>query len=116
LGVNTCIMGIPALLVGWSYRFLGTGRPVSIRVFLASSLTVVGVSLSAIMASLVLLSAGKDFQTVVWIFLVSHIPIILIEALVTGGAVSFLLKVKPEILICNGSQPVQAHTSSASPS
>ncbi len=115
LGVNTCLMGIPALLVGWSYRCIGRGKSVGFRVILAAGLTVVGVILSALIASLALLSSGRDFQTLVGIFLISHIPIVLIEAFVTGGAVSFLLKVKPEILSCGSSRIPPSPSSSASP-
>ncbi|MCA9423732.1 MAG: cobalt transporter CbiM [Candidatus Omnitrophica bacterium] len=116
IGVNACIMGIPALLVGWSYRYLGTGRPVRIRVLLAAGLTILGVILSSLFACLSLLTAGKDFQTLIWLFLGTHIPIALIEGLVTGSAVSFLLKVKPEMLICSSPEISQSPSSSASPS
>jgi len=116
LGVNTCIMGIPALAVGATYRLLGKGQPIRIRVLLASALTIGGVVFSAVVASLALLTAGKSFLPVVIAFLASHIPIALIEALVTGGAVSFLLKVKPEMLICNTPNTSQSPSSSASPS
>ena len=115
IGINTCIMGIPAVLVGWGYRSLGTHRTVRFRVLLASALTAVAVILSAVVASLALLSAGSDFETVVGIFLVSHIPIIVIEAFVTGGAVSFLLKVKPEILLCSSREPSPPVPSATAP-
>ncbi len=103
LGVNACIMGIPALLVGWTYRYFGTGKPSAFRVLLAGALTAGAVVLSALMACLALFSAGRDFQIVIGGFLATTIPIIFIEALVTGGAVSFLLKVKPEMLSCHTS-------------
>lgn len=116
VGVNCCIMGLPALLVGFVYRLWGRGRSPSFRVVFAALLTAAAVILSALIAALALYSAGWNFQTVVGAFLIAHIPIVAIESVITGGAVSFLLKVKPEILSRHSNASPSSLSSSVSPS
>jgi cobalt/nickel transport system permease protein len=98
IGINTCIMGFPAVSVGWVYRALLKGRSAKWQVVGASLLTAVTVALSALAAALVLMTGGEDFRTVAGAFFVGHTPVILVEAAIAGFVIDFLNRVKPELL------------------
>ncbi|MCG3197300.1 MAG: Cobalt transport protein CbiM [bacterium] len=100
LGVNACLMGIPACLVGWAYQGLAREKSARFRAGLAALLTAFAVALSAILAALALLSGGESFREVAAALLIAHVPIMAIEAAVAASVVSFLQKVKPEMLGC----------------
>jgi len=98
LGVNGIIMGIPALVSAFIFRFAnrGAGRAViGVRAFFAGS---VSVALSAVFVALYLLNAGEEFYNTAKLVLYMNIPAALIEGAALVLIVSFLLKVKPEIL------------------
>lgn len=97
-GVNTCIMGLPAVATGVTYRQIATGLPVPWKIILGGILAGGAVLVSAILAGLALYSAGESFRQVAWALLVAHVPIMLIEGLIAAFVVSFLTKVKPEML------------------
>jgi cobalt/nickel transport system permease protein len=98
IGVNACIMGFPAVLVGWAYRALLKNRPASWRIGGSALLTAVGVALSALVAFFVLVTAGEEFREVAGAFLIGHTPIVVTEAVITGVVIGFLSRVKPELL------------------
>ena len=91
LGINTLDMGIPALI---SYRIfklkanpINAGFACGLAVFLAVLLT-----------SLVLILSGKEFYEFAEIFFVAHIPIAIVEAIVSFFVVSMLMKVRGEMV------------------
>lgn len=57
-----------------------------------------GVLLAALILAALLATAGEDFWGVARIALAAHIPVMLIEGVVGGCTVSFLFRVKPEML------------------
>lgn len=97
LGGNALMMGIPALACGLLFRTTKgtTKRSHVIAGALAGGLGTIG---SALLLALLLLSAGDDFFGVAKLALVAHLPVIVIEATVSAFVVSFLFKVKPELL------------------
>jgi cobalt/nickel transport system permease protein len=97
LGGNALMMGIPALGCGLLFRTIKgkTKQRHVIAGALAGGLGTVG---SALLLALLLVSAGDDFLGVAKLALVAHLPVILIEATVSAFVVSFLFKVKPELL------------------
>jgi cobalt/nickel transport system permease protein len=98
LGVNAFNIGIPALLA-WqlfeSRRGLESPRLEVVFGALAGGLAVLA---SVLMVSLELLALGEAFNEISLLVIGAHLPVILIESLVVGGAAGFLLKVKPEML------------------
>ncbi len=138
LGVNICVMSIPALLI--RPMFSAMSRPPiypSLRfrdcmlavayvlnpwlmIALIAAIVVSRLlrrrwddygfqagfmtgSLSVLMTSLlnaiVLVAGGvEDWRIVAWIVVAAHIPIAFIEAMIVGSAVSFLKRVKPQML------------------
>lgn len=97
LGANLLMMALPALLAGLIfYHFKGHIRRQQILVGAACG---GGATIfSALILALLLASGGEDFFGVAKLALISHIPVVLIEAGVSAMVVSFLLKVKPEVL------------------
>ena len=98
LGVNAFNIGVPALLAWQMFeRRRGLESPRLEVVFgaLAGGLTVLT---SVLMVSLELLALGEAFNEISLLVIGAHLPVILIESLVVGGAAGFLIRVKPEML------------------
>ncbi|MFM6191545.1 cobalt transporter CbiM [Planktothrix sp.] len=109
LGINAVIMGIPALIAGFLFHIrhqikfpLRKSLSLQLFGFLAG---IAGVGLSALLFfSIVItnLPSTLDQQlekTAIYGLMFAHIPLILIEGFFTAMVVSFLQRVKPEILI-----------------
>lgn len=97
LGANLLMMGLPALLAGLVfYHFKGQSR--KRRVWVGALCGGGATVFSAFLLALLLATGGEDFYGVAKLALGAHIPVVLIESGVSAMVVSFLLKVKPEIL------------------
>jgi cobalt/nickel transport system permease protein len=97
IGANAFMMGIPALMAGWLFRSL-KGRTLSRHVFAGALAGGIGVVLAVLSLALLLRTGGEDFLGVAKIAIYAHLPVIMIETLVAAFTVSFLYKVKPELL------------------
>ncbi len=97
LGVNVLIMAIPAVLSHYLFLpFLGKSKQITfIAGFFAGFLSIL---LSSIFLGLALWFSNENFLETSLTIIVANIPIMLIEGVVTGFCVSFLLKVYPEII------------------
>ncbi len=97
IGANLLMMGLPALLAGWVfYHFKGRKRRQ--RILVGALCGGGATALSAVLLALLLVSGGEDFWGVAKLALAAHVPVVLIEAAVSAMIVSFLIKVKPEML------------------
>jgi len=105
LGLNACIIGVPALLAGWAYPLLRAIRlPAFVRGFLLGG---GAVALTVTFNFLVLLFCGKeDWSTLARLVLLAHIPIVLVEGLMLGVIVQYLEIVKPEMLGSKVEKPI----------
>lgn len=98
LGVNTFTMAFPGvccyLLLG---RLARSPKPRAhmLAGFLCGSLSVLG---SALLVGLSLASAGEEFYNVARLIVVVHLPVMLIEGIITAATVSFIMRVKPAML------------------
>lgn len=98
LGVNTATMATPAVLcyiilkpmVVHKIRYIS-----AIAGFLTGFMSVL---LSSILVALALALSGEVFITVARMIVVVHIPIMVIEGIITGFVIFFLRRVKPELL------------------
>jgi len=97
LGANALMMGVPALVCAGLFRLLQNGdrRRAVWSGALAGGL---GTALAAVFLALFLASAGDNFFAVAKLALAAHVPVVIIEALVTAVMVGFLFRVKPELL------------------
>lgn len=97
LGANSLMMGIPALLCGLLFnKFRGTTHKQNLLI--GALVGGGGTLLAAMILALLLVSGGEDFFGVMRLALLAHLPVFVIEALVSGFTVSFLFRVKPELL------------------
>lgn len=97
LGANTLMMGLPALTCGWLFhKFKGNGQ---MRQTIAGGLVGAGgTTLAAIILAALLFTGGEDFFGVAKIALLAHVPVIVIEGLISAFTIRFLARVKPELL------------------
>jgi len=97
LGANALMMGLPALACGWFFHtFKGTHRT---RQMVVGGFTGgVGTAMAAIILALLLASGGEDFFGVAQFAIVAHLPVMLIEAVISALTIGFLVRVKPELL------------------
>jgi cobalt/nickel transport system permease protein len=98
LGVNSITMGLPAILaygIFQLHRFNKSNILLMAVSFLGGFSSVI---LSGIGVYLFLKSTGKDFLQLSKLVLGIHLPLALVEGAITAFAVSFLNKVKPDLL------------------
>jgi cobalt/nickel transport system permease protein len=99
LGLNTLIMALPAVPL---FYLLGKGlwtlnkKEIFWRGFLAG---ILGIFLgSFLMAAAFYLTDQKAFQEISGLILLTHLPIMLVESVVTGTVLAFLYRVEPQWL------------------
>jgi len=91
LGINTIDMGVPALIAYYIFRIkknpITAGIACGLAVFLAVLLT-----------SIVLILSGTEYYETAILLFIAHIPIAVVEAIVSAFVVATLLKVKKEVI------------------
>ncbi len=106
LGINACLMGLPALLAYFIFRLryvFGWEKPLpnAVLAFLAAFLAV---AFGALMAALLIVHATPAYmdaaaeRTAVMALSLAYLPVALIEGIFTAMVVIFLLKVQPALL------------------
>ena len=105
LGVNTFTMGFAAVASWYVFRAVcrlcpGMGG-VRAGAFMGGSL---GVALAAVLTALALAFTDEGFWLAAQLLLLAHLPVMLAEGLITMFTVSFIMRVRPELL---GMAPVQ---------
>lgn len=104
IGVNCTTIGVPALIVAMLYtvlrRTLGLNQRWK-RYLIGGGLGVLGVVMTLALYYLVLRFGsieGEDLQALANIAFVLHIPVLIIEIIISALLVDFLYKIKPELL------------------
>ncbi len=104
IGINACVMTLPALLAGWMFAVLRTlplirrKRHALLWIY-GCLIGIISVLCTLILNALVLLWGGaEDWHQIVWLVFYAHLPIVGVEGVVLGFTVSFLAHVKPEML------------------
>ncbi len=97
LGVNGCIIAGPAVLCGIILKPLlkGSKKQILLAGFLAGSCSMF---LSALLMAGALFLSDAGFLNVAALVLAAHLPVMLIEGVITMFSVSFLMRVQPELL------------------
>ena len=97
LGVNTSIMALPALICFYLFRPLVEQNGVKRKIggFAAGFLAIL---LSSLLMALALASTDKGFIQAARLVVAAHIPLMIIEGIITMFTISFLAKVQPEFL------------------
>jgi cobalt/nickel transport system permease protein len=97
LGVNTMIMALPAVLCYLVFSPF-VHKNTTLALSSAFGCGFLSVLLSAIILSLALIFTEENFLEVSAIVIVAHIPVMIIEGIVTALCVAFLKKVQPTML------------------
>ena len=97
LGVNAVIMAAPAVLVHYLFLpLLGKSPRLTFAAgFLAGFFSI---ALSSLLMGIALWFTNEDFLKTCIAIISAHVPVMIIEGIITGFCVSFLLKVYPEII------------------
>ncbi|MCA1988398.1 MAG: cobalt transporter CbiM [Desulfarculus sp.] len=98
LGISTFNMAFPALLAHWICGPWARGANNHLALAAGFAAGFLGVALSAILVALSLLTAGEDLLGAAQLILAAHLPVMLVEGLVTAAAVVFLRRVRPAML------------------
>lgn len=102
LGINSCVMVLPGLLA-WGLFCLLQRVPWAHQPWWAALLGIaIGfntVFVTALLNALVLLWGGQeDWHALVLVVFVAHLPIAVVEGVVLGFVVGFLVRVKPQMI------------------
>ena len=97
LGANALMMGLPALACGWVFQKF-KGRTIARQAIVGGVAGAIGTALAAIILAVLLATGGEDFFGVAKLALVAHVPVFIIEGLVSAFTIGFLARVKPELL------------------
>lgn len=97
LGVNTFSMAAPAVICFLAYRgFLRRGGTVASVAAFACGAT--AILLSGVLVAVALLFTGQGFLEVAELVALAHLPVMIIEGIITLFVFLFLKKVRPEML------------------
>ena len=97
LGVNTVIMALPAVICYLVFSpFLHKNATPALLATFACGFS--SVLLSAIILGLALVFTEENFLEVSAIVIAAHIPVMIIEGIITASCVAFIKKVQPAML------------------
>ena len=102
LGINTLNIALPSVIVWLLIEKKIITTPPSHAALWGGVAGAMTILLTAIMVSISLALSGEAFVAAAKLVLWSHIPLMVIEALVTAAAVSLIIKVKPDFFIGRG--------------
>lgn len=98
LGVNTFIMAAPAVMVGALLRGPARATNPMARISAQWSCGALSVFFSGGLAALALIMTNGAFQWAAFSVILFHIPIMIIEGIITVFILEFLRKVRPEMI------------------
>jgi len=100
LGVNVMNMAVPAVLTGLLFEHVhrrAGGRP-QVSILAAGACGALGVLLTAIAVALSLAASGSAFIPAARLIVVTHLPVMVVEAVFTAAAIGLVLRVKPDVI------------------
>lgn len=101
LGLNLCVMALPALLAAGLFRLLYGRRALAAAPGFALGLLLgaLSVLLTLVLYAVVIDRAGlEEWRTLAVLLFVAHLPIVVVEGIILGFTVGLLARVKPELL------------------
>ena len=100
LGVNLCVMALPAVAAHYLLRsYLRPDMGAIAKLLTGLSAGIIGVGGAGALASLVLaLDGGKHYQDLIALLLLSHLPVFVLDGILSYGVISLLSKMYPSAL------------------
>lgn len=96
LGVNAIILALPAVVCGGLAR-RGLTRWPALAGGLAGACAVL---MSAVLCAGLVSLAGEGFWSVAQALVLAHLPVAVVEGLVTAAVTVFLARVRPDVMVC----------------
>ena len=100
LGVNLCVMALPAVAAHYLLRgYLKPGMGPVAKLFAGLGAGIIGAGGAGALASLILaLDGGKHYQDLIALLLLSHLPVFVLDGIISYGVISLLSKMYPSAL------------------
>ena len=98
LGVNTFNMALPAIICFYLFNRGVRSENNFIALMMAFVCGFLAVLLSGIMVAAALVFTGEPFLQVAKLVVIAHLPVMILEGVLTAFCIGFLRKVRPEIL------------------
>jgi len=98
LGINAIIMGLPAIAASYIFRAGYKNKSTLIKKLTCFSAGTLAVLFSTVIMAACLVTSGAEFNRISQIAVAVQIPLALVEGIVTVMLVSFLERVKPDLL------------------
>ena len=97
LGVNTLSIALPAVIVHFVCRRGVASRSPTVAAFWGAFGGALAIALTTVLVGLSLALSGDEFLPAAKLVFFAHIPVMVVEALLSGAAVALALRVKPEL-------------------
>lgn len=99
LGINTLNVALPAVICGALFHRVIKHQVKPFRIALAAGVfSMLSVAITGFMAGLSLFFSNSDYQSAAYLIAAYHIPVMIIEGLITFACIGFLYKVEPSIV------------------
>lgn len=98
LGVNTFNMAFPAVVCFFLFRNMIMSENKITTIIAGCMCGIFAIALSAILVALSLAYTDRAFFTPAKVILAAHIPVMIVEGIITSFCVVFLKTVKPELI------------------
>jgi cobalt/nickel transport system permease protein len=98
LGINTVNMALPAVICFYLFRGMIRSEGVKKAAVAGFACGFISITLSLVAVAGTLILTQKAYLITAKVVLLAHIPVMVIEGIITAFALVFLKKVKPEIM------------------
>ena len=100
LGVDSCAMALPAVAAHYLLRsYLKPDMGPMAKLLTGLGAGIIGVGGAGALASLILaLDGGKHYQDLIALLLLSHLPVFILDGIISYGVISLLSKMYPSAL------------------
>ena len=98
LGVNTFNMALPAIFCFYLFSYAVKGRNDLFSMGAAFACGFLGILMASFMVAISLVFTGDPFLGIAKVVVIAHLPVMVIEGLITLFSAGFLKKLKPELL------------------
>ncbi len=100
LGVNSFIVAMPAVLVHYIFRTIHCShRSTGVIFGVATVMGATAVAGSIILQATALAFSGRAFINLAAILALAHVPVVIADGFITGTAVVFLYRVRPDLIV-----------------
>lgn len=97
LGVNTVVMALPAVMCYYAFQRILISNKTKTS-YLAFACGFSSVLLSSLLMAFSLIFSGEKFIQISTLIFMTHLPVMIVEGVITAFCISFLRKVQPSLL------------------